>query len=287
MASNPIQRGLGSGPTSRLDELPARQAEPRAQAVAEIGGADEEIALADLGAEIGVVILHRGGGEAPDLADPDLLGRFFSAIQALNGDGKLLAYHDRSDGGLFATVCEMAFAGRCGVALNLDLLTIDPHAADWGDYKIRPEQVSVQRDELTLKALFNEELGVVVQVPTAVRNEVMATLREHGLSRHAHFIGKTNDRGVVEVWRDTKCQFSAPLQALHRQWDEVSWRIARQRDNPASVGPWVSSASIPSTGRSRRSSRSSRPDRTKFFRPSRARGASPDRAPSDRRRTPC
>ena len=60
---------------------------------------------------------------------------------------EFLAYHDRSDGGLFATVCEMAFAGRCGVAVNLDLLTIDPDAEDWGDYKIRPEQVSVQRNE--------------------------------------------------------------------------------------------------------------------------------------------
>jgi phosphoribosylformylglycinamidine synthase len=65
-----------------------------------------------------------------------------------------------------------------------------------------------------------------------VRNDVVATLREHGLSRHAHFIGKTNDRGVVEVWRDTKCQFSVPLQSLHQQWDEVSWRIAQLRDNP-------------------------------------------------------
>jgi phosphoribosylformylglycinamidine synthase len=61
----------------------------------------------------------------------------------------------------------------------------------------------------------------------------MATLREHGLSRNAHFIGKPNDRGSVEVWRDTKIQFSAPLQALQQQWDEVSWRIARLRDNPA------------------------------------------------------
>jgi phosphoribosylformylglycinamidine synthase len=73
----------------------------------------------------------------------------------------------------------------------------------------------------------------VLQVPTAVRNEVMALLRTHGLSRHAHFIGKPNDRGVVEVWRDTKMQFGAPLQQLHQAWDEVSWRIAALRDHPA------------------------------------------------------
>ena len=61
----------------------------------------------------------------------------------------------------------MAFAGRCGLAINIDLLAIDPHSADWGDFKIRPEQVSVQRNELTLKALFNEELGAVIQVRAA------------------------------------------------------------------------------------------------------------------------
>jgi len=66
-----------------------------------------------------------------------------------------------------------------------------------------------------------------------VRNEVMQTLRAHGLSRHAHFVGKTNDRGAVEVWRDTKLQFSGPLATLLDAWDGVSWRIARQRDNPA------------------------------------------------------
>jgi phosphoribosylformylglycinamidine synthase len=92
--------------------------------------------------------------------------------------------------------------------------------------------VGERRKELTLRALFNEELGVVLQVPTAVRNEVMALLRRHGLSRHAHFIGKPNDRGVVEVWRDTKLQFGAPLAQLLSTWDEVSWRIARLRDHP-------------------------------------------------------
>ena len=61
----------------------------------------------------------------------------------------------------------MAFAGRTGISVNLDMLTFDPQSADWGDYKIRPEQVAVQRDELTLKALFSEEAGAVIQVPAA------------------------------------------------------------------------------------------------------------------------
>jgi len=86
---------------------------------------------------------------------------------------------------------------------------------------------------LTLQALFNEEIGVVLQVPATVRDDVMQTLRQHGLSKHSHVIGKPNERATVEVWRDTKCVFSAPLEQLQKAWDEVSWRIARLRDNPA------------------------------------------------------
>jgi len=131
----------------------------------------------------------------------------------------------------------MAFAGHLGVSLNVDILVtegdgIADSRAEYGDSKNWAGQVSERRNELTLAALFNEELGVVLQVRTAERNEVMAGLRKHGLSRHAHFIGKTNERGVMEVWRDAKLQYSAPLQALHQQWDEVSWRIAGLRDNP-------------------------------------------------------
>ena len=156
----------------------------------------------------------------------------------MRDEGKLLAYHDRSDGGLWACVCEMAFAGHLGLSLNVDMLVtegdgISDSRAEYGDSKNWASQVSARREELTLRALFNEELGAVIQVPTAVRNEVMQTLREHGLSRHSHFIGKPNDRAVVEVWRDAKQVFSAPLHTLHRAWDEVSWRIAKLRDNPA------------------------------------------------------
>ncbi|HET9978358.1 MAG TPA: phosphoribosylformylglycinamidine synthase subunit PurQ, partial [Burkholderiaceae bacterium] len=161
-----------------------------------------------------------------------------AAINALRADGKLLAYHDRSDGGLWATVCEMAFAGHCGVSLNVDLLVTESDGiadsrAEYGDSKNWAAQVSERRNERTLAALFNEELGAVIQVRSADRDAAMAALRAHGLSRHAHAIGKPNERGVVEVWRDAKAIFSAPLRDLHRAWDEVSWRIARLRDNPA------------------------------------------------------
>ncbi len=183
-------------------------------------------------------VLGQFGNDVPDVDDPQLLKNLVAAVNALRAQGRLLAYHDRSDGGLWAAVCEMAFAGHLGVSLNVDILVtegdgINDSFAEYGDSKNWAGQVSERRNELMLKALFNEELGVVLQVPTAQRNEVMATLREHGLSRHAHFIGKPNDRGVVEVWRDTKLQFSAPLHTLQQQWDEVSWRIAQGRDNPA------------------------------------------------------
>jgi phosphoribosylformylglycinamidine synthase len=174
----------------------------------------------------------------PDLDEPALLTSLVTAVNQLRVDGKLLAYHDRSDGGLWATVCEMAFAGHLGVSLNVDLLVtegdgISDSRAEVGDSKNWAGQVSARREELTLRALFNEELGAVIQVPTAERDAVMRTLRGHGLSQHSHIIGKPNDRGVVEVWRDTKAVFSAPLRELHQAWDEVSWRITRLRDNPA------------------------------------------------------
>jgi phosphoribosylformylglycinamidine synthase len=191
-----------------------------------------------LGGSMLAQVLAQFGDEVPDLDDAGQVKALVAAINTLRSQGHLLAYHDRSDGGLWATVCEMAFAGRLGVSLNVDILVtqgdgISDSRADFGDTKNWATQVGERRNGLTLQALFNEELGVVIQVPTAVRDEVMATLREQGLSRHAHVIGKPNDRGTVEVWRDAKSQFSAPLQTLQQQWDEVSWRISRQRDNPA------------------------------------------------------
>ena len=174
----------------------------------------------------------------PDLEGAAQLKALVAAINELRAQGRILAYHDRSDGGLWATACEMAFAGHIGLSLNVDMLVtegdgISDSRADHGDSKNWAMQVGARRGELTLRALFSEELGAVIQVPTAVRNDVMQTLRAHGLSKHSHFIGKPNDRGVMEVWRDAKAVFSAPLRDLHQTWDEVSWRIAKLRDNPA------------------------------------------------------
>jgi phosphoribosylformylglycinamidine synthase len=182
--------------------------------------------------------VNQFGDTVPDLDDPTLLKSLVAAINELRQANKILAYHDRSDGGLWATVCEMAFAGHMGVSLNVDLLVtegdgISDSRAEYGDSKNWASQVSERRTQLTLEALFNEELGAVIQVATAERDAVMATLRARGLSRWSHTIGKPNDRGVMEIWRDAKAQWSAPLHSLHQAWDEVSWRIARERDNPA------------------------------------------------------
>jgi phosphoribosylformylglycinamidine synthase len=190
-----------------------------------------------LGASMLGQVLGQVGDGVPDLDDPALLKALVKAVNEMRSAGMLLAYHDRSDGGLWAAVCEMAFAGHVGVSLNVDMLVtegdgITDSRAEYGDSKNWAAQVGERRNELTLKALFAEELGVVVQVPVGKRDAAMAVLRRHGLSRHSHFIGKPNDRGVVEVWRDTKAVFSAPLRELHRAWDEVSWRISRLRDNP-------------------------------------------------------
>ena len=199
-----------------------------------------------MGGSILAQTLDQTGDTVPDLDEPQDLVNLVKAVNTLRAQGKILAYHDRSDGGLLATVCEMAFAGHVGVALNVDLLVtegdgISDSRADHGDSKNWAVQVSARRDELTLKALFNEELGVVLQVRTDERDEVIQVLREHGLSKHSHVIGKTRPTsssvpagvGEVQVWRDARAVFSAKLHDLQQVWDSVSWKICQQRDNPA------------------------------------------------------
>jgi phosphoribosylformylglycinamidine synthase len=218
-----------------------------------IDNEDTSLVLIDLGRgqnRMGGSILGQTlaqfGDRVPDLDAVQDLVNLVKAINALRAQGLLLAYHDRSDGGLLAAVAEMAFAGHVGVALNLDMLMtegdgITDSRADHGDAKNWAHQVSGRREELTLKALFNEELGVVVQVHTADRGKVLQILRDHSLSKHSHVIGKTrpanaslsSGQGALSVWRDAKEVFSATLEDLHQVWDSVSWKIARQRDNPA------------------------------------------------------
>ena len=147
------------------------------------------------------------GDVAPDLDDPARLKAAFDWLQAMNTAGKLLAYHDRSDGGLFATLCEMAFAGRSGIDVALDALGPDPVAA-----------------------LFNEELGFVVQLRSADVDAAVASARAAGL--HAGLIGESSADEKITITHGGKTVFSDEVQTLYRNWAETSHRIASLRDNP-------------------------------------------------------
>ncbi|KQV82521.1 phosphoribosylformylglycinamidine synthase [Massilia sp. Root351] len=189
-----------------------------------------------MGASALAQVMGQLGNEAPDVDSAEDLKAFFTAIQQLNQDGKLLAYHDRSDGGLFGTLAEMAFAGRAGLSINLDILTLDAgHGADQGDAKNWAAQIGERRNEQTLKALFNEELGAVVQVRADEKSLVMDVLRSFNLGACSHIIGKPNDRGVIEFTRDAKTIYSQQRFELHRLWSETSWRVSRMRENPATA----------------------------------------------------
>ena len=190
-------------------------------------------------------VLNQSGNEVPDLDDAKDLIAMVDAVNALRAKGLILAYHDKGDGGLLATVAEMAFAGHVGVALNVDMLItegdgISDSRMDSGEGKNWGKQVSGRREEQTLRALFNEELGAVLQIRTADRTEVMDVLREHGLIQCSTIVGKTRPvsspvdagKGELQVWRDANKVFGATLSDLHQVWDAVSWKINQQRDNP-------------------------------------------------------
>ena len=189
-----------------------------------------------LGASILAEVTRQTGDAVPDVDDPALLAAFFAAMCELKRGGRVLAYHDRSDGGLFATLCEMAFAGRCGVSINVDLLTLEGDGSDdYGDSKNWATQVAARREAATLKALFAEELGAVLQVRVDDRTAVMDVLRRHGLGAWSNSVAKPNDRGVVEIYRDAKCVYTKSRAELQQAWSDVSWRISRLRDEPASA----------------------------------------------------
>jgi len=149
------------------------------------------------------------GNAAPDLDDPHLVKRFFRVLQDLNSDNLLLAYHDRSDGGLFTTLCEMAFAGHCGVSVALDTLGED-----------------------SLAALFNEELGAVIQVQHMDTDVVLKALHDAGIGTHCHVIGSLNDEDRLEIRRGSRLLLAKPRIALQRAWSETSFFMQSLRDNP-------------------------------------------------------
>ncbi|MCL4679841.1 MAG: phosphoribosylformylglycinamidine synthase [Rhodocyclaceae bacterium] len=198
---------------------------------------DSDLVLVDLGQG-----RHRLGGSAfaqaynsmgehaPD-ADATLLKDFFAAIQALNAAGLLLAYHDRSDGGLFAAACEMAFAGHCGVSLNLDTLCWDPLMNDADGLERKPELASGRFRDRVMGALFAEELGALVQIRRDDRAKVTQVLRAHGLAACSHTVGELNTADEIRIWRNAKPLLKEKRVDLQRAWAETSCQIARLRDD--------------------------------------------------------
>ncbi len=162
-----------------------------------------------LGASVLAQVYNQMGNDCPDLDDPTLLKAFFNAIQTLNSQGKLLSYHDRSDGGLLATISEMMFAGRLGVKLSLDYLGDD-----------------------ALSALFNEELGAVLQIRARDSEHVIGLLNKSGLRDCAFFIGKVLKEQQLTISFENEPVYSASRAELQTLWSEVSYRMQALRDNP-------------------------------------------------------
>ncbi|PBI82078.1 phosphoribosylformylglycinamidine synthase [Rahnella victoriana] len=177
---------------------------------------DTALLLVDLGAghnALGATALaqvYRQLGNTPaDVRSAEQLGGFFNAMQALVSEQKLLAYHDRSDGGLLVTLAEMAFAGHCGLTADIAALGND-----------------------SLAALFNEELGAVIQVRASDREAVEKTLADFGLADCTHYLGsvETGDRFIITS--GSKPVYSESRTTLRTWWAETTWQMQRLRDNP-------------------------------------------------------
>lgn len=177
------------------------------------------LVLADLGcgrARMGGSILAQVaqlfGDTAPDCEDPAMLARFMGALRTLVNEGAVVAYHDRADGGLAATASEMMFASRLGVKLDLTSLT---------------------KDVDVFAALFNEELGGLMQVPAEKAARVAEVMREAGLASVCHFVGEVVDDDALTISANGAELARLDRADLQKAWTEVSWQIARGRDNPA------------------------------------------------------
>ncbi len=179
---------------------------------------DSVLLLVDLGSgrnRLGGSILAQAygqlGDEAPDLDEPGELKSFFGALQALNESGKLLAYHDRSDGGLFVVLSEMMFAGHVGVTMDID---------------------RVLNGDALLAALFSEELGAVLQVRKRDLAEVQGVFEAADLAQECHLVGTVNRAGRFIVNLCGREIYSESGIVLQRAWSEMTWHLQRLRDNP-------------------------------------------------------
>ena len=162
-----------------------------------------------LGASCLTQVYNQIGDTAADVDDPEHLKGFFAAIQKVIAKDWALAYHDRSDGGLFATLTEMAFAGHCGI--DIDLTTL-------GD------------DDLAI--LFNEELGAVLQVKRRSTKSVLKAFSDNGLADAVTIIGQINDRDEIRFLRDEETLLAESRSYYQKLWTETSYRMQALRDNP-------------------------------------------------------
>ncbi|MDM8569320.1 phosphoribosylformylglycinamidine synthase, partial [Thiotrichales bacterium HSG1] len=149
------------------------------------------------------------GDITPDVDNPQDLADFFLAIQYLNQQGKILAYHDRSDGGLFTTLCEMAFAGHTG--MNIDIMQDDP-----------------------ITSLFNEELGAVLQIKSTDLVEVQTWFNKN-TDLNIKILGQPNDTDFLNFYQNDTLILSLKRSDLYKVWNETSYHMQKLRDNPTCV----------------------------------------------------
>jgi phosphoribosylformylglycinamidine synthase len=163
------------------------------------------------------------------------LKALFAIVQRLNQENKLLAYHDRSDGGLFITLCEMAFAGHTGLTINLDQLCFDASISDIDGSELQPDKLGSRFLERLFAVLFNEELGVVLQISTAQHQAVMHILAEAELRDISFVIGQPNQTDDIRLMRNNKPVLSEKRTDLQRAWSETTYQMQKLRDNPVCV----------------------------------------------------
>jgi len=163
------------------------------------------------------------GRSAPDCDDPQTLARFFAAVSELRAAGLIVAYHDRSDGGLFVTLAEMAFAGHCGLDVDLGTEVRDSAAA-----------------------LFSEELGAVLQIRSGDAKAVRDILDRHGLIDLCRVIGTVNTTDRVRIRAGSQALLDESRTDLHRAWSETSFRMTQLRDNPVCAQEQFATVTDPS-----------------------------------------
>jgi phosphoribosylformylglycinamidine synthase len=168
------------------------------------------------------------GDEPPDVDNPKDLKDFFYAIQTLNLQGKILAYHDRSDGGLFTTLCEMAFAGHVG----LDIQFVSRDAERRGMHS-QPEVGNEEVFEEVFSCLFNEELGAVIQVRKSDVADVQTWFFENtDFGEYVYVLGTPNNNDMLNFYQNDTLVLSLLRNTLQQAWNETSYRMQKLRDNP-------------------------------------------------------